>query len=94
MQFAREEIEEHIPFSDARDAELRLQEQHITHLAADAVDLMFRTDGTSGARNSAHLQRYFRDMAMIRTHHAAQMDRGAEEFGRAYLTGDSSSRAL
>jgi hypothetical protein len=31
------------------------------------------------------LQRAFRDMAMIRTHRAAQVDSGALEFGRAML---------
>jgi 3-hydroxy-9,10-secoandrosta-1,3,5(10)-triene-9,17-dione monooxygenase len=93
MAFCQAETSDGIPFSDARDSQLRLLEQHVTLQAADAVDLMFRTAGTSSARSAALLQRYFRDMAMIRTHHAAQMDRGAEEFGRAYLTG-ATARAL
>ena len=86
MHFAREEVEQGRPFDDQRDAELKLLEQYATQLAADAVDLMFRTAGTSATRATSDLQRYFRDMAMIRTHHAAQLDRGAEEFGRAVLT--------
>jgi hypothetical protein len=31
------------------------------------------------------LQRYFRDMAVLKTHIAAQMDRGAESFGREHF---------
>jgi 3-hydroxy-9,10-secoandrosta-1,3,5(10)-triene-9,17-dione monooxygenase len=93
MRCCQAEVSDGVPFSDVLDAQLRLLEQHITLQAADAVDLMFRTAGTSATRSSAVLQRCFRDMAMIRTHHAAQMERGAEEFGRAYLTG-ASSRAL
>ncbi|MBV9545734.1 MAG: oxidoreductase [Chloroflexi bacterium] len=80
-------------FTDERDAGLRLLEQQITFQAADAVDLMFRTAGTSATRSNSPLQRLFRDMSMLRTHHAAQADRGAEEFGRAHLMGDS-PRAL
>lgn len=93
MRYCAEEVNEGVAFDDVRDAELRLLEQHVTLQAADAVDTMFRTAGTSATRNTALLQRAFRDMAMIRTHHAAQMERGAEEFGRAYFTG-AASRAL
>jgi 3-hydroxy-9,10-secoandrosta-1,3,5(10)-triene-9,17-dione monooxygenase len=80
MRFCRQDV-----FDDLRDKELMLLEQYITRLAADAVDVMFRSAGTSATRASSPLQRYFRDMAMIRTHFAAQYQRGAEDFGRAYL---------
>jgi hypothetical protein len=46
---------------------------------------MFRTAGTSATRASSRLQRYYRDMAMVRTHRAAQFQSGAEEFGRGYF---------
>jgi len=32
------------------------------------------------------LQRYFRDMAVIKTHIAAQTDRGAQSFGREHFS--------
>jgi 3-hydroxy-9,10-secoandrosta-1,3,5(10)-triene-9,17-dione monooxygenase len=85
MEFARQEVEAGIPFDDRRDAQLKLLEQHATLLAADAVDLMFGTAGTSATRSGSALQRAFRDMAMIRTHRAAQADSGAQEFGLAML---------
>jgi 3-hydroxy-9,10-secoandrosta-1,3,5(10)-triene-9,17-dione monooxygenase len=85
MQFARQDVEEEIPFSDERDLQLQLLEQYATQLAGDAVDLMFRTSGTHVAQSKSMLQRYFRDMAVIKTHIAAQMDRGAEAFGRVHL---------
>jgi 3-hydroxy-9,10-secoandrosta-1,3,5(10)-triene-9,17-dione monooxygenase len=87
MAWARQEVEAGIAFDDLRDAELRLLEQYATSLAADAVDLMFRTAGTTVTRATSPLQRSFRDMAMIRTHRAAQLDNGAQEFGEAKLTG-------
>lgn len=85
MQFAREDAEGEVPFSDERDLQLQLLEQYATRLAGDAVDLMFRTCGTHVAKSDSMLQRYFRDMAVIKTHIAAQMDRGAEAYGRLHL---------
>jgi 3-hydroxy-9,10-secoandrosta-1,3,5(10)-triene-9,17-dione monooxygenase len=87
MEFARQDAEDGIEFSDERDLQLQLLEQYATRLAGDAVDLMFRTAGTHVAQQHSMLQRYFRDMAVIKTHIAAQTDRGAESFGRAHFTG-------
>jgi 3-hydroxy-9,10-secoandrosta-1,3,5(10)-triene-9,17-dione monooxygenase len=85
MHFAREDAEGDVPFSDERDLHLQLLEQYATRLAGDAVDLMFRTCGTHVAQSDSALQRYFRDMAVIKTHIAAQIDRGAEAFGRVHF---------
>jgi 3-hydroxy-9,10-secoandrosta-1,3,5(10)-triene-9,17-dione monooxygenase len=86
MEFARQDVEEEVPFSDERDLELQLLEQYATRLAGDAVDLMFRTAGTHVAQSNSMLQRYFRDMAVLKTHIAAQTDRGAESFGREHFS--------
>jgi 3-hydroxy-9,10-secoandrosta-1,3,5(10)-triene-9,17-dione monooxygenase len=86
MEFSRQDVEEEVPFSDERDLQLQLLEQYATKLAGDAMDLMFRTAGTHVAQADSMLQRYFRDMSVIKTHIAAQMDRGAEAFGRMHLT--------
>jgi 3-hydroxy-9,10-secoandrosta-1,3,5(10)-triene-9,17-dione monooxygenase len=87
MEFARAEVSAGVPFDDRRDNQLKVLEQQATLMAADAVDLMFRTAGTSATRTGSALQRAFRDMAMIRTHRAAQIDSGAQEFGQAMLAG-------
>ena len=87
MSFCEQDASEGVPFSDQLDGQLRLLEQYVTKLAADAIDIMFRSAGTSAARDASPLQRYFRDMAIVRTHFAAQYERGAEEFGRAYFGG-------
>src|SRR5262249_61960803 len=50
MRFAIEEVEQGVPFSDQRDRQLIVLEQYVTKLAADAVDIMFRTAGTSATR--------------------------------------------
>jgi 3-hydroxy-9,10-secoandrosta-1,3,5(10)-triene-9,17-dione monooxygenase len=86
MEFARQDAEEGVEFSDERDLQLQLLEQYATKLAGDAVDLMFRTSGTHVAQSDSMLQRYFRDMAVVKTHLAAQTDRGAESFARAHYS--------
>ena len=86
MRFCDEEAVGGEPFGDQRDRQLQLLEQYTTKLAADAIDVMFRTAGTSATRSTSPLQRSFRDMAMIRTHFAAQYERGAQEFGRGYFS--------
>jgi 3-hydroxy-9,10-secoandrosta-1,3,5(10)-triene-9,17-dione monooxygenase len=86
MEFARQDAEEGIPFSDERDQQLQVLEQHATKLAGDAVDLLFRTGGTHAAQADSMLQRYYRDMSVLNTHIAAQCDRGAEALGRVHFT--------
>jgi 3-hydroxy-9,10-secoandrosta-1,3,5(10)-triene-9,17-dione monooxygenase len=85
MAFAEREVSSGEPFSDQRDRQLQVLEQYVTRLAADAIDIMFRTAGTSATRSGARLQRYYRDMAMVRTHRAAQYENGAQEFGRGFF---------
>jgi 3-hydroxy-9,10-secoandrosta-1,3,5(10)-triene-9,17-dione monooxygenase len=94
MDFAREDATLGIEFSDERDQQLQLLEQYATKLAGDAVDLMFRTSGTSSAQEGSMLQRYFRDMSVINTHIAAQYERGAEGLGRVHFTGQVAPRSV
>ncbi len=93
MRFCTEEAAGGEPFSDQRDRQLQLLEQYATKLSADAVDIMFRTAGTSATRLQSPLQRSFRDMAMIRTHFAAQYERGAQDFGRGFFESSASGGA-
>lgn len=94
MDFARQDATLGIEFSDERDQQLQLLEQYATKLAGDAVDLMFRTSGTSSAQEGSPLQRYFRDMSVINTHIAAQHERGAEGLGRVHFTGELGPRSV
>jgi 3-hydroxy-9,10-secoandrosta-1,3,5(10)-triene-9,17-dione monooxygenase len=49
------------------------------------VDLMFRTSGTSAAAKTAPLGRYFRNLAVIRTHITMQRDHTAANTGRLHF---------
>jgi 3-hydroxy-9,10-secoandrosta-1,3,5(10)-triene-9,17-dione monooxygenase len=69
------------------DIERRLQmiEQQCIHLCHDAVDIMFRTAGTSSAKTDSILGRFWRNIAVIRTHLAHQSDSVAVNFTRFHF---------
>lgn len=79
MDYAREAAEGGAPFDDERELRLTLIEQHCVKLAWQAMDLIYRTAGTSAsAKQGAAIGRIFRNMAVINTHPALQL-------GRTYL---------
>jgi 3-hydroxy-9,10-secoandrosta-1,3,5(10)-triene-9,17-dione monooxygenase len=85
LDLCRREAEEGIPFGDREDRRLLLYLQQAVRLLADAVDVLFRTAGTSATRPEARLQRYFRDFAVVRTHVTMQYDRTAENYAAMHF---------
>ena len=76
MDYAREAAEGGPAFDEAREHRLTLIEQQAVRLAWEAVELMFRTAGTSAsAKQGAMIGRVFRNLAVIGTHPALQLDR-------------------
>ena len=59
--------------------------QQSGRLASEAVELVFRSAGSSAAKRGQRLQRYFRDVAMYRGHLASQYLNLASEFARAHF---------
>ena len=77
MDYARAEAAGD-PFSDEKDQRLLLIMLHCMRLAWEAVELIYRTVGTSdAAKHGAMIGRIFRNMAVINTHPALQLDRSA-----------------
>jgi 3-hydroxy-9,10-secoandrosta-1,3,5(10)-triene-9,17-dione monooxygenase len=85
MEWCRRDVEEGTEFTPELDARLRLRKQLCSKLAADAVDLMVRTAGSSPLKAGSMLQRYQRDMTMLMTHNTAQPELAAESYGRMQL---------
>jgi len=85
MELCRHQAEGGPPFDAAWDRRLHMIEQQCIHLAYEAVDIMFRTAGTSAARKDAMLGRYWRNIAVIRGHLAHQSDSSRVNFGRAHF---------
>jgi 3-hydroxy-9,10-secoandrosta-1,3,5(10)-triene-9,17-dione monooxygenase len=86
MDYAREEAEGVALFDDEKDLRLLLIEQQSIRLASEAVELIFRTVGTSdAAKDGAPIGRIFRNMAVITTHPALQLERTALNAARLRL---------
>jgi 3-hydroxy-9,10-secoandrosta-1,3,5(10)-triene-9,17-dione monooxygenase len=68
-------------FGDAEERALILRLQQCVNLCWEAVDLLFSTSGTSSGRLDSMLGRYYRDLAVMRTHIVLQHARTAANFG-------------
>jgi 3-hydroxy-9,10-secoandrosta-1,3,5(10)-triene-9,17-dione monooxygenase len=84
-EYARRDAEDGIPFTEEDDRRFLQIEQQCLRLCWDAVDLMLRTSGTSAASKTAPLGRYFRNLAVIRTHITMQHDHTAANTGRLHF---------
>ncbi len=73
------------PLDDEMERRLILIEQQVIRLAWEAVELMFRTSGTSAAGKSSPLGRALRNLAVIRTHVTLQFDHTAANAGRLHF---------
>ena len=85
VELCRRDAEEGVPFDEVADRRLLLYQQRAVQSAVEAVDLLFRTAGTSAARPGERMERYFRDMSTIRTHLTMQYDRTAENYARLHF---------
>ena len=84
-QLVRRHVESGTPLDEEMERRLVLIEQHVIRLAWDAVELMFRTSGTSAAAKSSPLGRCLRNLAVIRTHVTLQLDHTAGNAGRLHF---------
>jgi 3-hydroxy-9,10-secoandrosta-1,3,5(10)-triene-9,17-dione monooxygenase len=62
------------PFTIGDDSRIRGVMMQSARLAWDAIDIMFRTGGSTAAKRGSRLQRIYRDASMYRTHIGAQYD--------------------
>jgi len=68
-------------FTPETDIELGCMLMQAGHLAAEAVDTLFNSAGTSASGQGQRMQRYLRDVAMWRTHIGAQYHTFARQYG-------------
>lgn len=85
MEYAQRWLDTGELFTREQDIRLFGILQQSGRLAAEAVELLFRSSGSSAARRGQRMQRYFRDAAMYRGHIAAQYLNLATEFARAHF---------
>ena len=85
IECTRREAEEGVPFSEEQDRRFLQIEQQCVRLCWEAVEMMFRTSGTSAAANTATLGRYFRNLAVIRTHVTVQWNHTSVNSARLHF---------
>jgi len=74
-----------VEVSDEDQRRLLLVCQQVVEMCAGAVDVVFRTAGTTATRKGEAVERCFRDVNMIRTHVTMQFDRTFENVGQLRL---------
>jgi 3-hydroxy-9,10-secoandrosta-1,3,5(10)-triene-9,17-dione monooxygenase len=78
MAFTREDSDGGTPFDLAREQRLSLIGLRAIELAWEAIDLIYRTAGTSASvKHGQPIGRFYRNIAAIRTHPILQLDRVA-----------------
>jgi 3-hydroxy-9,10-secoandrosta-1,3,5(10)-triene-9,17-dione monooxygenase len=85
MTFCRRQSAGGEAFSDQENQGLFLIEQQIVRLAGEAVDLIFRTGGSSSGKSAEPLQRYMRDMTFLRTHMGLQSELYERGYARLHF---------
>lgn len=71
-QYCADAVERGIPFTMEKDARLYGMCQRAGQLASEAIELLFRSAGSSAAAKGHPMQRYYRDAAMLRGHNSSQ----------------------
>ncbi len=85
MEVARRTCETGAPCPDDDARRLTLVILQSIHLANEAVDIIFRTAGSSASKKDAMLGRYWRNVGVLRGHLAHQSDSAAINYGRTHF---------
>jgi 3-hydroxy-9,10-secoandrosta-1,3,5(10)-triene-9,17-dione monooxygenase len=85
MDYCRRGFQGGKPFSLEEDLQLVASLQHAGRLSWEAIELMFRTSGSSAAKDGERMQRYYRDASIYRGHLSSQFERTAHYLGLVHL---------
>jgi 3-hydroxy-9,10-secoandrosta-1,3,5(10)-triene-9,17-dione monooxygenase len=72
-------------FAPENASRIVLVEQQCCRLAGEAVSLIARTAGTRAARPGEPMERYYRDITTLLTHHSLMYDRNQEAVARRHF---------
>lgn len=85
MEVAQETCETGEPCPEDRARRLTLVILQTIHLANEAMDIIFRTAGSTAARKDSALGRCWRNIGVLRGHLAHQSDSAALNYGRSHF---------
>ncbi len=84
-EYCRRGYEGGQPFQLREDLELFAILEHGGRMVWEAVELLFRTSSSAGAKNGQRMQRYYRDISIYRGHLSAQYEVVAERLALVHL---------
>jgi 3-hydroxy-9,10-secoandrosta-1,3,5(10)-triene-9,17-dione monooxygenase len=85
MEYCRRGAEGGEPFTLEEDLELLASLEHGGRLVWEAVEMLFRTAGSSAAKDGERMQRYYRDASIYRGHLSAQYEMLAQRIALVHL---------
>jgi 3-hydroxy-9,10-secoandrosta-1,3,5(10)-triene-9,17-dione monooxygenase len=85
MDYCRLDVEEDERFEQAKSQRITMVEQQCCLLAGQAVDILFKSSGSSAAKTGQPMVRHFRDMATLLTHTTLQPERTWEAYARTHF---------
>lgn len=86
MELCGEAVVDDTGFPAERLMRINASTHHAVNLAWEAVELLFRTSGTSeGGRNGSRMQRYYRDMSTARTNIGLQWETFAGDLAKEHF---------
>jgi 3-hydroxy-9,10-secoandrosta-1,3,5(10)-triene-9,17-dione monooxygenase len=85
MEYCRRGFEGGEPFTLEEDLQLVTSCQQSGRLSWEAIELMFRTSGSTAAKDGEKMQRYYRDASIYRGHLSSQFERTAHYLGLVHL---------
>jgi 3-hydroxy-9,10-secoandrosta-1,3,5(10)-triene-9,17-dione monooxygenase len=88
VDYCRWDAEGKETFVPEKASRIVLVEQQCCKLAGEAMDLMQKTAGTRAIRPGQPMQRYYRDMITLLSHHSLMYDRNQEAVARMHFALD------
>jgi 3-hydroxy-9,10-secoandrosta-1,3,5(10)-triene-9,17-dione monooxygenase len=85
MEYAQRAMEGSDPFDEVKEQSLYGQQMTAARLSWEAGETVFRAGSTTGARDGARMQRYWRDLCAFRTNGIHQQDFRATALAQAHL---------
>ena len=74
-----------LEFSNESTRRTFMLTQQVARLAAESVELLFETSGTSATQSGQPIERIYRDLSTARTHYIMDADRSAENWGATHF---------
>lgn len=85
LEYSTAAFRDEVPYTRQMDVRLFGMLTQSIELSSQAVELLYRSSGASAARKGSRMERYYRDVSMVRTHLSTQFNPLAQRIGAVRL---------